>query len=197
MKTKTLRIRGGQSAYWVVLEAARISKQHKCLVRFTFNGMRFVASPKKGAYSLLWDFTHSVNRRIAHENLTEEARAYAEELAETAQNVQAIIDEHLGRLDSAIAGGRDAVVGWLQTFLKPADYIKAQYDRVEILRKLQAAGYVIGDCLDLPPESYKQRDIAGRWLIGQVMWCYATNCPVPADHVASKFTAYFTLENPQ
>lgn len=193
MKTRTLRIRTGYSAYWAIAEATRIAKSQHCLVKFRFNDMRFVAAPKKSAWSLLWDLTHSITRSQAHYGLTAEARVEEKRLEGHVRHCQIEIDGFMTRLDEAIVQGQDSVIGWLKDFLPLADYIMVKYDRGLILEKLRAAGYVTNACCNLTAEDYKTKAAAGKWLIGQVMNCYEQGAPVPVDQTRSHFINYFKL----
>lgn len=55
MKTHVYRPLGGTHIDTACLHAALMAKANGCLVRFTFNGVRLVASPKKSDVTLHWE----------------------------------------------------------------------------------------------------------------------------------------------
>ncbi len=84
------------------------------------------------------------------------------------------LNEVIQSLDHAISGGLETLIPWIKAYAEEANVSDADYKGDHVLQKLVDAGYKTNDCMG--PEFVKgNKEIMGRYIVGQVMHCLEGN----------------------
>lgn len=172
-------------------EASALSKSENGLVRFDFNGVKLVASPKKSTATLIWEFDFTMARQSAPYKTSQ---AYVD--SQNRDRVKAIeINYEINRLVNLLDWSlqrMDLTIDWVRQFTPLADHVCAKYDKSALKRKLEQAGYKENAHVGRAREDFNDRKVTGEWIIGQVINCISSG--IGPHPIAVNFCEkYFSL----
>lgn len=178
MKTMTYRPIVGDRISHSVQEASRLSKTHRCRVRFEFNEVTLQATPKKSPVTLLWEWELICGQHYEQYRLSKAGQVARRlrngEVATRRENVASLI----ARLPRLLAAGDvDGLMLWLDLFVDSADDVDVHFDCAELARTLEASGFIENDLVGQPPASFNTREKVGRYIVGQAINCLRSGMP--------------------
>jgi len=170
MKTISMPLYGGTHINSACRDAKHLAVKHRALVRFTFNGIKLVATPKKSVSGLIWEFYFTNERQIAAYKLSAAGRQAEAQRQLEQRAAQTVVDSLWRDIDEALAEGLDTLIAWLNWFIPASDILGVKCDRKALSEKLKAAGYVSNiHAVEGGFRGKISKRVKGEWIVGQVI----------------------------
>ncbi len=152
--------------------ASSLAREKNCGIRFDFNGISLLATPKKSPVTIGWEFEqitgqHAERYRLSPEGQMEKVRNERE-----IKSAQTAIDHWMLILPDMLKSGLDNTIGWLSNFLPVADRVGTEMNIPLLVGLFEAQGYKAGELTGHDKAFYEIKENLGRYIIGQVlqMW---------------------------
>ena len=160
----------GEHVVRVARAASRIARERRCRVRFTFNGVKLDATPKKSPYTVVWEFHRIIGQLQSNYRLSrrgqEELRRRAAEIADKQSAIMALTQNLGWVLDNT---NLDTLMDWLKQFVRFADDSGVRIRHEDVAIQFESRGYQENHHVGQPAEWFNTRERMGQYLIGEAI----------------------------
>lgn len=169
MRTLKMEVGCGEHIDCASRTASRLARTKKCGVRFNFNGISLLATPKKSPVTIGWEYEQITGKqaeqyRLSLKGQKERARNQAE-----VKSAQTAIDHWMLILRDVLQSGLDNTIGWLSNFLPVADRVGTTVNYPLLVGLFEGQGYKAGELTGQDKAFYEIKENLGRYIIGQVL----------------------------
>ena len=171
MKTMVYKVLAGEHIDWAIDRARELSKRHRALVRFRFNGVTLVASPKTAAHTLRWLWEKRMSEQASQWRQSPAGKASAARRERELATKQRRLDELMAVMDSEIGGGHEPMLRWLAEFAMVADDVEVSCDLPRVREALVAAGFANNQHVGRPKEEFDDPTVMAEYIAGQAISC--------------------------
>ncbi len=189
-----LEILGGSYLPDVCEEAAEKANELNMQVKFEFNGIALTVNPGDDA-NLAEAVYHDISEARHQEYLKSPEHKKELRREHDAKNREGKKVTSLGgTMNQTLDSGLDAIIRWVAQLAKYSQRGLHPDDCKKILEAFEAADFEAGACCDLKKEFYAtNKNIMGRYIVGQVMKCLQDN--MPPHPITEKFAKdYFKIK---
>lgn len=189
-----LPILAGTSVDDAIDKAITLAKNKNDSVSFDFNGIEVTVDKNSEHKTVYQKWNDAMNK--AGENYLNSPEYKAEQIKrnQEIQHNQKVVDDCFNSLENVLnVGSLDMIITWIKLFSECADDIGVKCDYKKLYYIFLSRGYQANENTGLPQDKYKQKEIMGRYIIGQVMSFLEGNSP-PHPVAVSFADKYFLLE---
>jgi hypothetical protein len=184
----------GTSIDGAIDKALALVKHKKQQVSFNFNGVDVIAGLHDSYNSVYIQWDSKMKQAAEVYRKTPEYEAQQIKRNKQIQHKQKIVNDCVNSLENTLnSGSLDMIMTWIKLFSECADDIGVGCDYKKLYDVFKDYGYKINENIGLTEDKYEQKEIMGRYIIGQVMSFLKENNP--PHPVASSFVdKYFALK---
>lgn len=183
----------GQRIEEACLLAVEKAKLIQCSCSFEFNGVEVVAGRSSTREGLVAFYHDELSRQAEEYRKSPKGISDAEASKKRLEDAQEVVNECITNLPALlVAGTMDDLMRLLEKFTPASDWIGIEYDKADLVKALNSAGYVDNMHVGLPPERFSDRRLMGEYITGQVINCL-NNGMGPAPVTVSFIEKYFKL----
>ena len=189
-----LPILAGTDINSAITKAIELVKYKKQQVSFNFNDIDVVVGLHDSRNSVYEQWKTKREQAAETYRNSPEYKAQQIKRNQEIQHNQKVVDDCFNSLENVLSvGSLDMIITWIKLFSECADDIGVKCDYKKLYYIFLSRGYQANENTGLPQDKYKQREIMGRYIIGQVMSFLKGNSP-PHPVAVNFADKYFLLE---
>lgn len=175
-------------------KAIELAKHKNDSVSFDFNVVEVTVDKNSEFKSVYLKWNDAMNKAGENYRNSPEYKAQQIKRNQEIEHNQKIVTNCFNSLENVLnVGSLDMTMSWIKLFAECADDIGVTCDYKKLYDIFVNHGYKAGENVGLTEEKYKQKEIMGRYIIGQVMSFLKENSP-PHPVAVSFAKKYFLLE---
>ena len=192
----------GESIDRACVNAIDMAIKNDANIIFNFNGTEVIANKNSDARDLINGWEDAMERSARQYEESTEGIAEAIRREEEVKTKQARIRELMGEIgplldsmseeeifkaflaklnetlvENTEEDSPDSLMDWLYSFAEIADDIRLEFNKYELAKKLEDAGFVHNQYVGNSPEWFNTRQRMARYIVGQVIDCLLGGMP--------------------